>query len=178
MAGRYWGEDEAKPQTSLSLEALHQLARRRARERARGRGVGVVRKKGRQDSSESSGEDEELEGRKQARLEVDEVKNAPERSSDGNCIKGLDLLMMIIMISEDENSSFSESAEEVESHDQHAVPESLAIGLDETSTPSLMPLGRERSGGGAAGNKTVQRQLPDWLLHPHVVENDIQTFSK
>ncbi len=47
---------------------------------------------------------------------------------------------------------------------------------NETTPPSLAPLSSGQPGG--AGKKRVQRQLPEWILNPTVVENDIQKFSR
>lgn len=46
----------------------------------------------------------------------------------------------------------------------------------EEATPSLAPLSHGK--GVAAVKRTVHRQLPEWIVNFHVVENDIQRFSQ
>ena len=47
---------------------------------------------------------------------------------------------------------------------------------EDEATPSLAPLGSSKPGG--AGKKTVHRQLPEWILKPNLVENDIKQYSR
>ena len=49
-------------------------------------------------------------------------------------------------------------------------------GSEDEATPSLAPLGTSKPEG--AGKKTVHRQLPEWILNPNLVENDIKQFSR
>lgn len=54
--------------------------------------------------------------------------------------------------------------------------EKSACEPEEEATPSLAPLSHGK--GVAAAKRTVHRQLPEWIVNFHVVENDIQRCSQ
>lgn len=48
----------------------------------------------------------------------------------------------------------------------------------EEAIPSLAPLSHGKAQRAGAGKKTVHRQLPEWIVHFHAVENDIERCSR
>lgn len=77
-------------------------------------------------------------------------------------------------ISSSSSASDNETSQVIDEHDDSVDPPN---GSDEDTTPTLAPLSRSKPGG-MAGKKGVHRQLPEWILNPQIVENDIQGCSR
>lgn len=78
---RYWGKDESKPKSTLTLEALHHLAQQRALERSRKGNQGLL-------SCKKESSDDELNSDGGTRI-GDEDKGTRDESEDNGMLRAL-----------------------------------------------------------------------------------------
>lgn len=117
------------------------------------------------DSEEHEEEEEEVEEEEEEEIEEEKVEEGEE-------------------VEEEEEEEFEEKEgeeeekkdEEEEEKEEGDKEESSAVKMEDTSL--LAPLGQGKVKGQHAGRKPVHRQLPDWIVNAHIVENDIQGCSR
>lgn len=186
---RYWGEDEEKPKRTLSLEALHQLAKDRAHQRS----LSPRKRLLQEDSQEGAKCTELAEPVKKSRAPKNKLKKA--KLEKGTCGDDLDKDEKQELGHRIQEEATCPSGEVIDEDCEKEVingerpstddeldpnegkPTVSENGVNEEATPTLTPLGHAKPKGSSV-KKTVHRQLPDWIQTPHIVENSIQSFSQ
>ena len=176
------------------MEALHQLAQQRSREREKRQlhdsecdNGSIDRTKLRLKQMKLS---EKGDGRKSASQKVDHkcngslestIKDDSLRNLDKRCsasLTSLDLELLDSECEEEEDNEDSSSGSVSGENQKNAEnPDKPEVKIDVEDNASLAPLSHDMSRN-VVERRTVHRQLPEWIINAHVIENDIQQFSK
>lgn len=112
------------------------------------------------DSEEHEEEEEEVEEEEEEEVEEgEEVEEEEEEEFE-----------------EKEGEEEEKKDEEEEEKEEGDKEDSSAVKMEDTSL--LAPLGQGKVKGQHVGRKPVHRQLPDWIVNAHIIENDIQGCSR